>query len=326
MERRYLQNGAKLMKNFMAGLRLAFNFGFWNPLQSEWTFAAQCIQPEEKERISQFMFQKDAKAAMAGRLLIRKSLSSLLQVPYSSLVLSRTDKGKPYLSSVGNALSNTSPHFNIAHHGNFTVLATHPNVDIGVDVMKVEQPMGRTIKKFFHDMRRQFTELEWRVIQSAGSEFNQLLMFYRHWCLKESMVKCLGAGIGFGLDRLEFHVSSPLLTSGNTVTDTVLLLDGKINKEWTFEETLLEGDHCIAIAYQYLTPQNHLTAQETKTNHNEKESQQSLIEASTVKPFRILSFQELIANAMPQTPADLEYWQNFDSKLERPKKQQESVT
>ncbi|XP_014782402.1 L-aminoadipate-semialdehyde dehydrogenase-phosphopantetheinyl transferase isoform X3 [Octopus bimaculoides] len=226
-----------LMKKFMAGLRLAFNFGLWNPLQSEWTFAAQCIQPEEKERISQFMFQKDAKAAMAGRLLIRKSLSSLLQVPYSSLVLSRTDKGKPYLSSVGNAFSKTSPHFNIAHHGNFTVLATHPNVDIGVDIMKVEQPMGRTVKKFFHDMRRQFTELEWGVIQSTGSEFNQLLMFYRHW-----------------------------------------------------------------------------------------ESQQSLVEASTIKPFRILSFQELIANAKPQTPADLEYWQNFDSKLERPKKQQESVT
>lgn len=91
------------------------------------------------------------------------------------------------------------------------------------------------------------------------------------------MVKCLGAGIGFGLDRLEFQVSSPLLTSGNSVTDSVLSLDGKINKEWTFEETLLEGNHCIAIAYRCLSQQNHQNTPETKTNHNEKVSQVFLL-------------------------------------------------
>lgn len=48
----------------MTGLRWAFNFTNWKPIQAEWMFAAQCIQPEEKERISHFMFQKDAKAAM----------------------------------------------------------------------------------------------------------------------------------------------------------------------------------------------------------------------------------------------------------------------
>ena len=56
--------------SIMAGLRWAFNFTTWKPLQTEWMFSAQCIQPEEKQRISQFMFQKDAKAAMVGKLFL----------------------------------------------------------------------------------------------------------------------------------------------------------------------------------------------------------------------------------------------------------------
>lgn len=55
----------------MNGLRWAFNFTNWKPIQAEWMFAAQCIQPEEKERISHFMFQKDAKAAMVGEHFFR---------------------------------------------------------------------------------------------------------------------------------------------------------------------------------------------------------------------------------------------------------------
>ncbi|GAB1601629.1 L-aminoadipate-semialdehyde dehydrogenase-phosphopantetheinyl transferase-like [Argonauta hians] len=318
------------MKNYMAGLRLAFNFGVWSPLQSEWTLAAQCIQLEEKERISQFVFRKDAKAAMAGRLLIRKSLSSLMQVPYSSLNLSRTEKGKPYLSSVDSVVCETSPHFNIAHHGDYTVLASHPHVDIGVDIMKVEPPMGRTVEKFFHDMRRQFTQHEWSVIQSAGNEFNQLLMFYRHWCLKESLVKTLGAGIGFGLDRLEFHVVTPLQVKGDTVTNTVFLLDGQVNSKWTFEETLLDREHCVAVAYQHpahtsntTTNSNNNSATTTtttdvNTNNSKLESKPIIIEELNIEPFKLLSFEELIADATSQRPPDLDYWLKFDSKLERP--------
>ena len=35
--------------------------------------------------------------------------------------------------------------------------------------------------EFFHTMRRQFTEDEWRSIRQSGSETEQLKSFYRLW-------------------------------------------------------------------------------------------------------------------------------------------------
>lgn len=50
----------------MSSVRWAFRCGSWTPSRSEWLFAARCIQQEEKDRIGQFVFAKDAKSAMVG--------------------------------------------------------------------------------------------------------------------------------------------------------------------------------------------------------------------------------------------------------------------
>ncbi|OBS77526.1 hypothetical protein A6R68_20085, partial [Neotoma lepida] len=49
----------------MEGVRWAFSCGTWLPSRAEWLLAVRSIQPEEKERIGQFVFARDAKAAMA---------------------------------------------------------------------------------------------------------------------------------------------------------------------------------------------------------------------------------------------------------------------
>lgn len=48
----------------MEGVRWAFSCGNWLPSRAEWLLAVRCIQPEEKERIGQFVFARDAKAAL----------------------------------------------------------------------------------------------------------------------------------------------------------------------------------------------------------------------------------------------------------------------
>lgn len=50
----------------MEGVRWAFKYGSWKPKKDEWLLAAQCIQPEENQRINRFVFAKDAKAAMVS--------------------------------------------------------------------------------------------------------------------------------------------------------------------------------------------------------------------------------------------------------------------
>jgi len=59
-----------------------------------------CVQKEEKERISKFVFCRDAKLALVGRLLIRSALVWCLGVENSSIVLGRTAKGRPVVVSL----------------------------------------------------------------------------------------------------------------------------------------------------------------------------------------------------------------------------------
>lgn len=50
----------------MGSVRWAFRCGSWSPSRSDWLFAARCIQREEKRRIGEFVFARDAKAAMVS--------------------------------------------------------------------------------------------------------------------------------------------------------------------------------------------------------------------------------------------------------------------
>ena len=51
--------------------RWAFDFRSWKPTLHELMIAVSLIQPGEKQRIAQFVFQEDFKASLAGRLLLR---------------------------------------------------------------------------------------------------------------------------------------------------------------------------------------------------------------------------------------------------------------
>ncbi|XP_042313125.1 L-aminoadipate-semialdehyde dehydrogenase-phosphopantetheinyl transferase isoform X2 [Sceloporus undulatus] len=233
--------------SLMEGTRWAFACSAWAPGRQEWLLAMRLIQPEEKQRLAQFAFNRDAKAAMAGRLLIRKLIAEKLKVPWNKIQLERTSKGKPVLA---NDLSSTDANFsfNISHQGNYTVLAAEPDCQVGIDVMKTSLPGSGSIPEFFRIMNRQFTEEEWRVITSMNNEWLQLDMFHRHWALKESFIKAIGVGIGFNLQRIEFNVSPVQLEVGKTYTETIMLLDGEEEKEWTFEETRLDDYHHVAVA------------------------------------------------------------------------------
>ena len=73
-----------------------------------------------------------------GRLLLRRVIQKALDIPYKSIHLSRTNKGKPYLV---NELGNEKTlHFNVSHQGEYAVLAADPIHPVGIDVMQIEYP------------------------------------------------------------------------------------------------------------------------------------------------------------------------------------------
>ncbi|XP_063061558.1 L-aminoadipate-semialdehyde dehydrogenase-phosphopantetheinyl transferase isoform X2 [Engraulis encrasicolus] len=273
----------------MEGVRWAFRCGSWSPTRAEWLLAARCVQREEKERIGQFVFAKDAKSAMAGRLLIRKLVSEKMGIVWDQIRLERTARGKPIVANPTAAAADAGHQrwsFNVSHQGDYAVLAAAPGQQVGTDVMKTARPGSSSIPEFFRLMTRQFTEHEWSTIRTPCSEWDQLHMFYRHWALKESFIKAIGTGLGFDLQRIEFHISPLLIQEGRVYSETRMHLDGEEDQDWTFEEP-----------------------------------KPPVQPASAPPRFTLLSFSELVSGALPLTEEDPAYWESFQKKQEAPKRQ-----
>lgn len=297
----------------MGSVRWAFRCGSWTPSRSDWLFAARCIQREEKDRIGQFVFAKDAKSAMAGRLLLRRFVCEKMGIPWSEIRLERSPRGKPYLATPikVSSESDLAWSFNLSHQGDYTVLAAEQGRQVGVDIMKTAMPGSSSVPEFFRIMTRQFTAHEWSAIQSAGSEHQQLAAFYRHWALKESFIKAIGTGLGFNLQRVEFHLPSEPLTQDRVLRQTKMHLDEEEEEDWVFEESLLDTDHHVAVA---LGPAD---------NTCPTPRPPSLLPPTT---FTVLSFSELISSASPLTDEDPAYWDSFKMKADAPQRQKDTHT
>ncbi|XP_029374231.1 L-aminoadipate-semialdehyde dehydrogenase-phosphopantetheinyl transferase isoform X2 [Echeneis naucrates] len=293
----------------MPSVRWAFRCGGWTPGRAEWLLAARCVQREEKDRIGKFVFAKDAKSAIAGRLLLRRFVCERMGVPWAEIRLERSPRGKPYLAAPPQVDSAATWSFNLSHQGDYAVLAAEQGMQVGVDIMKTTMPGSSSVPEFFRIMTRQFTAYEWSTIQSAGSEHQQLAAFYRHWALKESFIKAIGTGLGFNLQRVEFHLPSEPLIRGQVSRQTRMHLDEE-EQSWIFEESLLEDEHHVAVA---LGP-----ADTTDSPH--------LSSLPPPSPFTLLSFSDLIASASPLTEEDPAYWESFKMKAEAPQRQKEIHT
>lgn len=266
-------------------VRWAFNFKKWIPTQNELLLATSCIQNEEKDRISKFVFKKDFKSSLVGRLMIRKFINYATKIPYNLIKVQRDEKGKPIFDA---SQSNIEISFNVSHQGDFTVLSGEiGGCKVGVDVMKIEYSGGKNLEDFFRIMNRQFSPLEWSQINNADTSQAKLTTFCRSWCLKESYVKAIGVGITINLQEIVFKFKTPNIYKNDIITDTELFVRGK-KEPWHFEEMLLNDDHVVATA---------LLGSKNEDYEPHK--------------FEILSFEELVKGAIPLLQEDVEYCNSF---------------
>lgn len=271
-------------------IRWAFNFGSWKPSQAEILLATSCIQPEEKQRIAKFVFKKDFKASLIGRLMIRKFLTFATNLPYDEINIIRDDRGKPIFSTSGSV----NLDFNVSHHGNYTVLSGEIGGNkLGVDVMQIGYSGGKSLNEFFRIMNRQFSVSEWSIIRNSANEHDQISTFCRNWSLKESYVKAIGVGITINLQDISFKINTNRLSVNNIITDTELFVRGK-KEPWLFEETMLDDNHCVT------------TALYNANGYDDYKFTQ----------FNYLSFDELMKDAKPLLKEDSQYCDDFFKKDE----------
>lgn len=283
----------RLFTTIMANgsVRWAFNWRDWQPNEADFRYAVSCLQLEEKIRIGRFAFRKDARASLVGRLMIRKFINETTNISYEKIKLSRDKNNRPIVLNLTKSID-----FNVSHQGDFTVLAGELcDVKIGIDVMKLEYTGGKNLSEFFRLMNNNFSSTEWQEIIGSHNtiESKQIAMFCRHWALKESYVKALGVGIVVDLKSLDFHTKSNL-QNNQIITDTILYKNG-VKQNWLFEESLINDDHCVAVALP----------------------KDKLLHETTVK-FEHLNYKQLVSNAISLYPEDEAYTKDYFLKPEKP--------
>jgi 4'-phosphopantetheinyl transferase len=169
--------------------------------------------------------------------LARGALDGFLQAyagTRTPVTLERGPHGKPFAPDAA------YPHFNISHSRHCVVLAFAAEQEIGVDVEAEDRrhsPM---------DLAQRYFAAEEFAALSALDESEQAAAFLRLWTAKEAVLKALGQGLSFGLDRLRFD-----LDDGGRST-TLCQLDEQAGKveEWQLLRFQPTPMHLGALAWR----------------------------------------------------------------------------
>ncbi|KAF3327230.1 L-aminoadipate-semialdehyde dehydrogenase-phosphopantetheinyl transferase-like isoform X1 [Carex littledalei] len=211
----------------------------WNPSEHRFQSLLSLLPPQQQPQVTRFVKLEDRKRALVSRLLQYSLVTDVLGIPFDKISILHTTEGKPYLKNKEKLLY---PNFNysVSHHGDYVGVACEPICLVGFDIVSITKPQMETTLQYLNNFMPYFTPFEWDNIVHAGPSNNTLTEFYRYWCLKEAYVKAIGAGLGFGLNRLEFH--------HNNWTDIYLCIDGIRSDNWRFFIFELENNHLACVA------------------------------------------------------------------------------
>lgn len=126
---------------------------------------------------------------------LRETLAAYLAISPDALRIERGAQGKPFLAD--HAL-----HFNLSHSGRTLLIGVSRTQPLGVDIESSDR--ARPYRDIAH---RYFTADEAAAL-SALSEERLRRSFLDLWSVKEAVLKAIGRGIAFGLNRVGFALDA----------------------------------------------------------------------------------------------------------------------
>ncbi|KAM7268688.1 hypothetical protein ACFE04_010854 [Oxalis oulophora] len=216
----------------------------WDPSPFHFNSALSLLPPHQHASILSFVRMEDRKRALVSRLLQYALVHQVLGIPLNEIIITRTLEGKPYLENSNVGLLFPNFNFNVSHHGDYVAIASEPLCLVGLDIVSYSVPRNETVQEFIRNFTSYFTCLEWNYIVNAGDDDDILIQFYRYWCMKESFIKAIGSGVGFGLERVEIHQTN--------WTNISIKIDGETMKDWRFWVSELDKRHWVCVARGHL--------------------------------------------------------------------------
>jgi len=177
-----------MTKVFVAGNHIQLQ-----PAQIAWL--SRDMPPEVHDKAAKYRRWQDAQAFLWGRYLLATALqyfnldkNLLQQIQYTAY-------NKPYLPIPFD--------FNISHAGDYVVCA-FAATKTGIDMEQI-RPVT------LDDFTGCFTVGELNTIQQAPNIYRE---FFRHWTIKEAVIKADGKGLSIPLDTIS--VADKMQVAGNT--------------------------------------------------------------------------------------------------------------
>ncbi len=162
---------------------------------------------------------------------LRALLGVYLGLPADALVLINDAHGRPELAAPWNQFLQ----FNWSHSVDKAIIAVAHGVTPGIDIERI-RPRPRALElaeRFFH-------RDETAALRTVSEEQRERV-FLELWTCKEAVLKALGRGLAFGLDRLRFTLAP---------TANLLWLDGDDAALWQLHRLDLGPDHVASVAWR----------------------------------------------------------------------------
>ncbi len=192
------------------------------------------MTPDEHQRMARFVFDKDRRAFLLTRALVRTMLSRYAPIAAADWRFITNVHGRPEILDRPAGVPDLR--FNISHTDGLIACAVTIGREVGVDVEHV----GRHL---MHDVAgRHFAPAEVSDLRQLPEE-EQRTVFFDYWTLKESYIKARGFGLALPLGDFAFKLNPP---SPPTIRFEPALEDDP--STWQFQQGWPTPTHRLALA------------------------------------------------------------------------------
>lgn len=172
--------------------------------------------PYRREKIARLAHDSAKRQSLAAGLLLAEV--------FPNAEIKTGEYGKPYIEN---------EYFNLAHSGDYVILAVSDSFEIGCDIERVKTAdYEKLASKVFHENER----------KTLSETEDKQSLFFELWTKKEAFMKCIGEGFHFAPSTLDLTLDS----------DKVLYK----GKTYFFKEYMLSGYKIMLCSEDNAFPEN----------------------------------------------------------------------
>jgi 4'-phosphopantetheinyl transferase len=192
------------------------------------------LAADEIRRAERFRFAQDRAQFITSRGVLRILLGAYMCASPRDIQLEYSANGKPALAS--DFGDGPRVNFNVAHSGEWVVLAFYRGRRVGIDIEKIRHDFdtGEIAERFFSVAERE-------CLRKLPME-QRCEAFFRCWTRKEAFVKATGDGLSLPLSQFDvaFAPGKPARLIGTRPV-------GAEARHWFMEDLSLHADYAGAI-------------------------------------------------------------------------------